>query len=67
MGRITRLDSGEGSGATGSLKGTTKRGHVKSSQGEKLTVRQEGERWHNWQRHAVCIFAVMHELADVNL
>lgn len=67
MGRITRLDSGEGSGATAPLKGTTKPGHVKCSQGEKLSVRQEGERWHNWRRHAVYIFAVMHELADVDL
>lgn len=35
MERITRLHSG----ATGSLKGTTKRGDVKIFTGEKLTVR----------------------------
>lgn len=45
--------------ATGSLKGTTKRGDVKSSQGENALAycMSEGERWHNLWRHTVYLVA----------
>lgn len=50
--------------ATGSLKGTTKRGDVKSSQGEKARADcvSEGERWHNLWHHTVYLVAVTREL-----
>ena len=53
----------QGGEATGSLKGTTKRGDVKSSQGEKAWADcvSEGERRHNLWHHTVYLVAVMHE------
>lgn len=57
MERITRLHSG----ATGSLKGTTKRGDVKIFTGGEAYCMSQGERWRNLRRHTVYLLAVMHE------
>lgn len=49
----------QGRKATGSLKGTTKRSNVKSSQGENALAycKSKGERWHNLWRHTVYLVA----------
>lgn len=56
MERITRLHSG----ATGCLKGTTKRGDVKIFTGGEAYCMSEGERQRNLRRHTVYL-AVMHK------
>lgn len=49
----------QGGKATGSLKGTTKRGNVKSSQGENALAycMSKGEHWHNLWCHTVYLVA----------